>query len=104
MATPAWRLAADQRRAERSTATIERVTVRDHGQEALDARLLDVSIYGCRVAVASPADIGERISVRLAGGWPIPANVMWVEGDRMGCRFDKPIPHTLMQDLTRAIS
>ena len=94
---------AEQRRAGRQLVAVDRATVRGHGETAQDARLLDLSIYGCRLASSGEHAAGDRLWLRLDGGWPIPATVVWFDGERLGCRFDHPIASNVMRDLTRAL-
>lgn len=94
-------IADDRRRAGRHTASVARASVREPGAAPADAALLDVSIYGCRLAVAGAHLAGGRLWLRLNGGWPIAATVVWAEGERVGCRFDEPIAGSLMRELTR---
>ncbi|HEU0044339.1 PilZ domain-containing protein [Sphingomonas sp.] len=105
MATDVWQLdtaeAIELRRAGRHTVVVSRATVRGQGQSAADATLLDVSVYGCRIAALGEHAAGDRLWLRLDGGWPIPATVVWADGERMGCRFDQPIAGSTMRDLTR---
>ncbi|MDB5696743.1 MAG: hypothetical protein JWN21_2286 [Sphingomonas bacterium] len=107
MATDVWQLHAtapsDDRRAGRYTVVVSRATVRGHGEKAQDAELLDLSIYGCRISSPGEHVAGDRLWLRLDGGWPIPATVVWFDGERLGCRFDQPIAGALMRDLTRAL-
>lgn len=106
MATDVWQVHArgstDQRRAGRHAITVSRASVRGMGEQPVDAELVDISIYGCRVAVTGVHETGERLWLRLDGGWPIPATVMWTDGDRLGCRFDQPIAGSVVRELTRS--
>lgn len=106
MATDVWQLhaseAAENRRAGRHTVVVSRATVRGHGQSASDALLLDLSIYGCRITSPHEHEAGERLWLRLDGGWPIPATVVWADGERLGCRFDQPIAGSMLRELTRS--
>ncbi len=108
MATNAWRLPTvprvDERRNQRSPVTVSLATVRELGQEAREAELLDLSSYGCRVAAAGDHEEGNRLWLRFDGGWPIAATVVWAKDEIVGCRFDEPIPGSLMRDLTRALN
>ena len=105
MATDVWAKhtaeATELRRAGRHTVVVSRATVRGQGQLAEDAELLDLSIYGCRVASTGEHEAGDRLWLRLDGGWPIPATVVWTDGERLGCRFDQPIAGSTMRDLTK---
>lgn len=74
-----------------------------HGAGADAAVLLDLSIYGCRLAAEGSAEQGERLLIRFEAGLPIAASVVWAEGGRIGCRFDEPIPGSLMRELIRAL-
>ena len=106
MATDVWQLQGDdpaeQRRAERHAITVRRASVRGMGEQPADAQLLDLSIYGCRIAVVTEHETADRLWLRLDGGWPIPATVVWKEGERLGCRFDQPIAGSLVRELTRS--
>lgn len=92
---------AEQRRAERHEVAVSRASVRGMGRTPADAVLLDISIYGCRIATGAEHPAGERLWLRLDGSWPIPTTVVWSDGDRMGCRFDQPIAGSMMRDLVR---
>lgn len=88
----------DLRRAPRHALSITRATVRGLGEEPGDAKLVDLSIYGCRLQ-AIERQQGERLWLRFDGSWPVGATVVWVKGDRVGCRFDEAIPNALMRQL-----
>lgn len=113
MATSVWQLhepapvpvsaPIEQRRAQRRPLAIGRASVRGHGDAPCDATLLDLSIYGCRLAVSNTHDEGDRLWLRFDGGWPIAASVVWADGERIGCRFDEPIAGSMMRELTRAL-
>ena len=106
MATKALRLPecepVEQRRAERHPVIVTRATVRGHGEAPAEAELLDLSIYGCRLAVTDPHEAGARLWLRLDGGWPISGTVIWSDQARIGCRFDEPIANAVMRQFTRA--
>lgn len=91
---------ADHRGAERHRVVIARVTLRRHGEQPSDARLQDLSIYGCRLAETEPHDAGERVWLRLDSGMAVGATVVWSEGGITGCRFDTPIDRAIMRSLT----
>lgn len=65
MATDVWQLQgdepADHRRADRHAIAVRRASVRGMGEQPADAELLDLSIYGCRIAVATEHDTGDRL-------------------------------------------
>ena len=92
---------AERRRADREMMIVTRATVRSHGEAPGDAKLLDLSIYGCRLRVAVPPQPGAQLWLRLDGGWPVRATVVWADPDRIGCRFDEPIANDVMRRFTR---
>ncbi|ATY32187.1 PilZ domain-containing protein [Sphingomonas psychrotolerans] len=93
----------EQRSAPRHRILVSRATVRKQGNAAVEATLGDLSVYGCRLACASEHPEGERLWLRLQGGLPIAATVVWNDGDNIGCRFDAPIERSLMRSLTLVI-
>lgn len=90
----------EQRAAPRLRLSVVRATARRHGDPANDAILHDLSIYGCRVALADDQPPGERLWLRFGGGMPIAATVVWSADGFAGCRFDAPIDRKLMRSLT----
>lgn len=90
------------RGARREVVTVTRATLRGLGEAPDAAVLLDVSIYGCRLQVATPPAAGARLWLRLDGGWPVRATVVWADPDRIGCRFDEPIANAVMRRFTQA--
>ena len=99
-ATPAL---VDQRAEPRHRIVVTRATVRNHGNLPVEATLRDLSVYGCRLACATEHGQGERLWLRLKGGMPVAATVVWNDGDHLGCRFDAPIERSLMRSLTLTI-
>ena len=95
--------AAERRRATRRPLAVGRASVWDVGGTAGEARLLDLSVYGCRLTIAEALTEGDRLWLRFDGGWPVAASVVWADDTRVGCRFDKPIPGTMMRELARAL-
>ena len=90
----------DQRNVARHPVLIKRATVRGHGRHPAEAELIDLSIYGCRLAVDVSYTIGDRLWLRFAGGSPVAATTIWVEGGELGCRFDEPLDRALFRVLT----
>jgi hypothetical protein len=90
---------AEQRSVQRHRVFVTRTTVRRLGATAIEATLCDLSIYGCRIACEEqPA--GERVYLRLAGGVPVAATVIWSDDGLVGCRFDVPIARATVRALT----
>lgn len=90
----------DSRAAIRHHVTISRATVRRLGEDAVDAELTDLSIYGCRILTDEPLGAGDRLWLRFTGAIPIAATVVWCSDGMMGCRFDKPIASRMARTLT----
>jgi hypothetical protein len=92
----------DRRSEARHPVHITRATTRAHREEAAAATLCDVSTYGCRLLSPTAHPPGERLWLRLNGGMPMAATVIWCEDGRMGCRFDESLPRDIMRGLTIA--
>ena len=90
----------ERRNVARHPVLIKHATVRGHGQHPVEAELLDLSIYGCRLAVDASYKIGDRLWLRFAGESPVAASAVWAEGGEFGCRFDEPLDRTLFRALT----
>lgn len=90
----------EQREAVRHPVLLQRATVRRHSKSPQEARLVDLSVYGCRLITDSSFKLGERLWLRFAGGNPISATAVWFEGDRLGCKFDEMLDRTLFRELT----
>jgi hypothetical protein len=104
LASSAYRKVApariEQRRADRHPVIIRRATVRGHGRQPVDAELVELSVYGCRLAVDAPYKVHDRLWLRFEGSNPIGAIAVWTEGGELGCRFDAPLERQLFRSLT----
>jgi PilZ domain len=89
----------DQRAAVRHPVLLQRATVRCHSKKPQEARLVDLSIYGCRLITDATYKIGDRLWLRFAGSSPVSATAVWFEGDRLGCRFDEAFDRSLFREL-----
>lgn len=90
----------EQRAVERQPVLLQRATVRRHGKKPIEAKLIDVSLYGCRVDADEIFESEQRLWLRFSGGNPVGATVVWAEGGTVGCRFDEPLDRTLLRALT----
>jgi PilZ domain len=90
----------EQRDVMRHPVLLQRATVRRHSKEPNEARLVDLSVYGCRLMTDATFKLGDRLWLRLAGSNPISATAVWAEGDRLGCRFDEMLDRALFRELT----
>jgi PilZ domain len=90
----------EQRQIARHPVFVKRAKVRGHGRQPVEAELVDLSIYGCRLSVDAPFKAEDRVWLRFADDKSISATAVWFEGDFLGCRFDEPLDHTLFRSLT----
>ncbi len=90
----------EQREVMRHPVLLQKATVRRHSKQPIEAKLVDVSVYGCRVLLDESFKVGDRLWLRLAGSGPISATAVWAEGDRLGCKFDEILDRTLFRQLT----
>lgn len=90
----------EQRAAFRHPVVLQRGSVRQHGAPAHDARLVDLSIYGCRVATDAGIKADDRLWLRFEGSRPVAARAVWSEGGNIGCLFDEPLDKVLFRRLT----
>lgn len=90
----------EQREVVRHAVLLQRATVRHHAKQASEAKLVDLSVYGCRLLIEGSYKIGDRLWLRFGGSNPIGATAVWLEGDRLGCRFDEALDRALFRELT----
>jgi len=79
-------------------ASIQRRAAKSHGAE-----LVDLSIYGCRIATGTSFKSGDRIWIGFEGHDPIAATAIWCKDGKIGCRFDDPLDKRLFRTLTLVI-
>jgi hypothetical protein len=89
----------EQREVVRHPVLLQKATVRRHSKQPIEAKLVDLSVYGCRVLLDGSFKVGDRLWVRLADSNPIGATAVWMEGDRLGCKFDELLDRTLFRQL-----
>lgn len=90
----------EQREAVRHAVFVDRATVRRHRSQPVEARLQDLSIYGCKLECRAIRKAEERIWLRFQGGMPIAATVIWSKDGQIGCRFDSPISSGMVRAMT----
>lgn len=89
----------EQREVVRHPVLLQKASVRRHSKQPIEAKLVDLSVYGCRVLLDGSFEIGDRLWVRLADSNPIGATAVWREGDRLGCKFDELLDRALFRQL-----
>lgn len=77
-------------RSERRRTSLD-IAVRELGQTRMGARVLDVSLEGCKLETNTPLKMGTQLWVNLPGLRPQAARVVWVRGYTAGCRFAIPL-------------
>lgn len=90
----------EHRKVYRHPVQIHKAAIRQHGKTAKEGELIDVSIYGCRIASESKFDEGIRVWLRFADSSPVSATAMWCKDGHIGCRFDEKLDSTLFRSLT----
>lgn len=91
-----------QREAACHPVLLQRATLSKSGKEADEARLLELSVYGCRLSIDGRYKPGDRLWLRFAGANPIAGTAIWYEAGKLGCRFDEVIDRMLCRALTLA--
>ena len=90
------------RNADRVPVTV-RAGLRQRGASAVSVQTLDLSTHGFRIDTHLSLQIGTQIWLRLPGLEATPAHVVWVDGHRAGCAFDRPLhPAVLSMIIARA--
>jgi hypothetical protein len=93
----------EQRQAPRHAVLIQKAALRRSRAKPVEARLQDLSIFGCRLACAAMACAEERVSLSIHGGSPIGATIVWARDGLIACRFDAPISGGMVRALTLGI-
>lgn len=93
----------EQRQADRHPVVIQKAAVRRTRAAPVEARLQDLSIFGCRLTCAALATAEERVSLSIQGGSPIGATIVWARDGLIACRFDAPISGGMVRALTLGI-
>ena len=81
---------SDRRRAERQPVELEG-TMRELGENGVEARILNISEIGFMAATDAHFEVGARVWLILPGRERANAVVKWTAGDRLGAEFAEPI-------------
>jgi PilZ domain-containing protein len=83
------------RKAERRIVNLA-ARLRDPGASVSEIEVVDLSTDGFQARGAAALEPGASVWLKLAGLEPQNSEVVWVEGDRAGCKFASPLhPATL---------
>ncbi len=66
-------------------------TMRADNGAPVDVLVLDISRSGVRIVTDAPLQIGQEISIGLAGAGVTRAYVAWARGGEYGCAFERPM-------------
>ena len=86
-----------ERQCER-VALLADVTMRRLGKPNFRVRVFDASIHGCMIEYVERPAVDELVRIRLHGLQPLDARICWIEDNRAGLRFERPI-HPAVFDL-----
>ena len=78
--------------------------LRQRGAAAVGVDILDLSTHGFRVETHLDLDVGSPIWLRLPGLEASLAQVMWREGNLVGCAFDRPLHPAVLDLIVRRAS
>lgn len=83
---------ADRRRERRKAGAVSARVIMA-GREPAEARLTDVSLYGCCVETAAEwLRPGRFVAIALPSGAPLESIVRWTRGDLAGLELLRPLP------------
>ena len=80
----------NRRRSVRHPVDVE-ATMRQLGENGVEARILNISEHGFMAESEGAFEIGSRVWLLLPGRDRANAEVKWVTGDRIGAEFAEPI-------------
>lgn len=66
-------------------------TMRADGAMPVDVMVIDVSASGVRISTAFQLEVGQEISIGLAGAGSTRAFVAWKRDNEYGCKFERPL-------------
>lgn len=81
----------DARRTEQRVPVDAAVPLRQLGQTAVDARLINISSRGFMAETQAMIEAGSRIWLTLPGSGRVNALVVWARNGRIGGEFAQPI-------------
>ncbi len=90
----------DQRCEERHPVILQKARLRGKPNLPEEARLMDISSYGCRLKVSQSYRAGTLLKLGFFERDPITARAVWCRDGEMGCRFDEAIDFSLFRALT----
>jgi len=92
--------ALNRRAVARHKVNISGTSVKRGKKIQVEATILDVSIYGCRLELDAILPEGEGIEIHLAETHIADAKIVWQKAKEAGCRFADAISPKTMKSLT----
>ena len=80
----------NRRRSVRHPVEVD-ATMRQLGENGVEARILNISEHGFMAESEGAFEIGSRVWLLLPGRDRANAEVKWIAGDRIGAEFAEPI-------------
>ncbi|MFT3967213.1 MAG: PilZ domain-containing protein [Sphingobium sp.] len=98
---PAGRAHHNSRLVERQSVLIA-IDLRAGEEGWIAGRVTDISRDGCRLAMAAGSlHPGMAVRIMFPGFAGRGARIVWTEGDRAGCLFERPMPSAILDYIIR---
>lgn len=68
-----------------------------------EGRLIDLSIDGCRIATSTRFAPGTPLTIAIAGGFPVPATIIWSQYEECGLRFGAIDHRAIVEQLLKVL-
>jgi hypothetical protein len=75
----------------------------DQGRRQCTVTLTNLSITGCRFETDHPLRMPAPITLTIDGVDPIQGEVVWAEGNLVGCHFVEPLSPTICNRIIRTL-
>lgn len=95
--------AAQVRRTEARLSVAAKAKFREAGTSGTAVRVDDLSRHGFRTEWPYKLKVGDRVWLTLPGISPKVAQVRWVRGFEIGCRFDEAIHPAVFDHLLKRV-
>jgi len=89
-----------QRCEERHLVILQRASLSAADGYKYEARLVDISYFGCRLEFDQELLAGTQLQLRFFKRDPIGGKIVWCKDGLAGCHFDASIDKSLLRALT----
>ena len=76
---------------------------RRHGDARYRIDLIDFSVEGCCISPPVKVEVGERIFLRFAQIEAIQGRVAWIDGWKVGVKFDQPFHPAVFESVVERL-